>query len=166
MVQNVAAVASALAQLGWLAVVAFLLFRYRVPLSNLIERMSKFQLKLPNGTTVEITASEAASVAQQLLDEADRLIEDVTTDDQQLLARLHKREPQTIAKLIPGFRRCDESGQPTKELEQLRKLRDCQLLRPLEGGQFHPEKLVVIKPFGRILLRLRPERLLGVSKSA
>jgi hypothetical protein len=87
--QEAAALITALVQLGWLLIAAAaLLVVFRRPLGNLVDRLSKFNLVLPDGTKLELTAAEVADVAQELLSEVDDLIEDVTAEESLLLAKV------------------------------------------------------------------------------
>ncbi|AMV29309.1 hypothetical protein VT84_33245 [Gemmata sp. SH-PL17] len=118
-------------------------------------RFTHFKLKVLGGE-VEVSAKEAANMAQELLDEADRLIKSVTPKEQKLLAKVYSAPKMlTVEQLIPGFSR------GSIEHEQLRKLRMIQLIRPASGKQWEAQEYVEIKPFGRILFRIRPKALLG-----
>jgi hypothetical protein len=164
---DAAAVISALAQAGWVAIVGYFLFKFQLPLSNVLGRLSKFRLRLPDGTEVEATAYEAAAIAQQLLDEVDQnLIHGITTDERKLLAFVvsHAAEPTVGEAVKQVFGK--DFVRESHEHNVLRKLRDRQLLRPRGGDQFQREKHLEVKPFGRILLRVRRSMLLGEAKSA
>jgi hypothetical protein len=143
----------------WAIVVVVALLLFRQPLSRLVDRLTSLKVKIAEGRAIEISARDAASIVQELLEEADRLIAGVGPWEQQLLARIHSApQMMTVEQLIPGFR--PESD----EHQRLRKMREMQLIRPAGSSQWRPEKYVEVKPFGRILLRIRPEKLLGTSK--
>ena len=85
--QDWSAFITALAQAGWVAIVGYFLFQFRAPLVNVLGRLSKFSLRLPDGTEVEATAYEVAGIAQQLLDEVDQsLLHDIKQDEQRLMS--------------------------------------------------------------------------------
>jgi len=160
--QHIAALISSLAQVGWLVIVVFLLWRFRSPLSNVVERLSKFRLRLSDGTKVEVSASEVVGMAQQLLDEVDeRLIKEISESEQKLLRYLVQLDSEpTVGEAVERVFG-EKFVRPSPELEVLRKLRDRQLIRPREGGRFREYKHLQIKPFGSILLRIRRDALLG-----
>ena len=148
---------SALIQGGWLAIVLVLLFKYHKSLSGLIARISKFNLKLPDGTELAITAQEAAGLAQELLAEIDdSLVKDITAEEQAVLKKVvNQSDAPTVKEIFPQFCR------PSPELETLRSMRRRQLIRPRGGGTWKPNKRIDIKPMGAILLKIRGDKLLG-----
>lgn len=152
--QEAAVLISALVQFAWLILAGGTLYGFREPVAGLLKKLSKFRLRLPNGTEIDVSAHEAAEIAQELLNEVDQLIEDITSEESAILARVLK-SPRTLSviEMFPSFKR------PSKELDILRRLRDKQLIRPVEGGQWLSDKHIEIKPFGRILLKVRRERL-------
>ncbi len=139
----------------WAFVSVYVVIQYRKPITQIVSRLRTFRLKIPNGPEMEITADQAVDLAQDLLDEVDELIKDLDDQDKSLLNKVYRSNRLiTVEELIPGFER------DSPEHQRLRKLRDCQLIKPNEPGQWDSRKNIVIKPFGRILLKIKKEVLL------
>lgn len=143
-------------KISWyfLCVIGFVCLFWR-QIGRFIDRMNKVKIRLSSGQEIVLTAAESKDAAGTLLDEVDRLIRRLTDDDKALLAKIIDQGGAVlIEQVLPGFRR------DTPEHESLRRLRDCQLIRPVGSGRFEAGKYLEIKPFGRALLRIRFQDLL------
>jgi len=140
--------------LFWATVSLYVVIEYRKPLTQIASRIRTFRLRIPNGPELEITADDAFKLAQNLLEEVDELIKNLDDKDKDLLEQVCRSNKITVEDLIPEFKR------DSPEHQSLRKLRDCQLIKPKEPGQWDSKKEIIVKPFGRILLKIRKEVLL------
>ena len=110
---------------------------------------------IEDGITVELKTKEITDSAQELLDETGELINDLGKQEKTILQRIVLSEqPLTVADAAPGFIRENDKH------NSLRKLRQCQLVRPIKGGRFQEHKRLEIKSFGKVLLKIYNERLL------
>lgn len=139
---------------AWPVLVLVAMIIFRTQLAHLITRIRGFKFHTKGGQVFELSTTEVSSIAQDLLLETDALIRDLDEPAKKILARIvASPRSLTVEQAAPGFTR----GSP--EHDSLRKLRDCQLIRPVEGGRFQPEKHIEIKRFGQVLLKLRREQL-------
>jgi hypothetical protein len=145
----------ALHNLAWPIVVLVALVIFRAPLTHLITRIKGLKFRMEGGGEFELTAAQVRGIAEDLLLEADALIRDLGPPEKKILARIvSSPRALTVEQAVPGFTR----GSP--ELYSLRKLRNCQLIRPVGGGRFEADKYIEIKRFGQVLLKLRRDQLI------
>jgi hypothetical protein len=125
------------------------------PLAARIAASHEFEFEWGN-LKLRMKGSEADSVLQAFIQEMRRLVDKVPAADRRLvLTRVEANNGRVRVKdIYPGFQR------DTPEHETLRGLRDGQFIRPIGSGRFHPDSLLEMKQFGRLMLQHQREYIL------
>jgi hypothetical protein len=140
-------VAAVLRAAMWPVVAVVGLLLLRRPLRQLLTAAMLKSIKLKVfGFEFELSREEADQVLGDLLKEIRSPVNALTPEEKELFERIVDSDGlNRVDQIIEGFRR-DTPGH-----EQLRKLRDLQLVRPIEGGRWKPEKHPVVTRFGHIV---------------
>lgn len=102
------------------------------------------------GVEVDLTPEQAKRALNELLQDIADSTNELAPDEWRLFERvIASAGRDTVADLIPGFQRY------TPEHQQLRKLRDRMLIRPVETGTWNPRKHPVVSRFGQLVYDLR-----------
>jgi hypothetical protein len=102
------------------------------------------------GVEAELTPLEVKAAVDELLQEISDPTNELSEDEVRLLDRIAVTEGrQTVIELEPVFVRGGDVH------NQLRRLRDRQLIRPVEGGRWRSDKHPVLTRFGKLVLDLR-----------
>lgn len=140
-------VAAVLRAAMWPVVVVVVLFLLRRPLRQLLSAamLKSIRLKVL-GFEVELSREEADQVLGDLLKEIRSPVNALTPEEKKLFERIVDADGRKrVDQIIEGFRR------DTPAHEQLRKLRDLQVVRPVEGGRWKPDKRPVVTRFGHMV---------------
>jgi hypothetical protein len=102
------------------------------------------------GAEVELTPEEAKGALDELLQDIADSTNELSLEETLLFQRIMAAAGRdTVIQLLPNFRR------DTIEHQMLRKLRDRKLVRPIEGGNWQPEKRPIATRFGQLVYDLR-----------
>lgn len=149
--------AAFLAAVAWPITVLVIVLYFRGPIRLLVTRAAD-SLKVKStkfkffGIEVELTPEETKDALDEMLQEVVQAMSEFSKDEIDLFTTIHRNEGRlTVFGLDPNFKRGDEFH------NKLRKLRRCNLVRPVEGGKWEPEKHPVVTRFGRLVLDLTPK---------
>ena len=143
--------------LAWPVVATVALAVYGKPVLALLTRISetltftslKFKLL---GSEVLLTPQRARTTLDELLEDIAESTNELTREEVALFDQVLIADGRlTVAALIPGFKREEESP----DLLRLRNLRDQKLIRPIERGRWREEKHPVVTRYGRLVASLR-----------
>jgi DNA-binding transcriptional ArsR family regulator len=150
-------VAAILAAIAWPITALIVAFYFRTPVRSLLNRLAD-SLKVKSlkfalfGAEVELTPEEAKGALDEMLQEIVEAMNELLPAEVDLFLKIDSAEGRlTVLDLIPDFKR--ESVQHT----QLRKLRDRKLIRPIEGGNWQPQKHPIVTRFGHLIRKLHPK---------
>lgn len=87
-----------------------------------------------------------------MLQEIVEAMNELSPDEVVLFQKINAGDSRlSVSDLFPDFKRNSDQH------EQLRKLRDRKLIRPIEGGNWQPPKHPIVTRFGRLVLQLHPK---------
>jgi hypothetical protein len=152
--QDIAAILGAIA---WPITALIITFYFRIPLRSLLDRLAD-SLKIKSlkfvflGSEVELTPEQAKDTLDEMLKEIVEAMNQLSLDEVNLFLRIDDANGHlAVRDLIPDFKR------QSTEHAQLRSLRDWKLIRPIEGGNWQPEKHPIVTQFGRMVHKLHPK---------
>ncbi len=150
-------VAAVLAPLAWPVTTLIILLYFRNPIRSLLYRLSD-SLKVKSfkfilfGFETELTPEEAKGALDEMLQDIVEAMNELSAEEVKLFQTIINADGRlTVLDLLPDFKR--ESLQHA----QLRKLRDRKLIRPMEGGNWQPQKHPIATRFGKLVLKLHPK---------
>jgi hypothetical protein len=126
------------------------------PLARLIGRSSDLEVDWGD-LKIRLKGGQAEQMLESLFQEMRALIDSVPSPERQrVLKRIEFEEGRIrVQDIYPNFKR------ETLEHNYLRSLRDAQFIRPFSRGRFHPDSLLQLKQFGRLMLRYQRVYILG-----
>lgn len=141
--------------IAWPTLVLFATILFYPPIARLLDGLaSSMRIKSVKvtafGVEAELSPQEVKAAVDELLQEISDPTNELAEGELGLLDRIAAADGrQTVIELDPTFvRGCDVHN-------QLRRLRDRHLIRPLEGSRWLAEKRPVLTRFGRLVLDLR-----------
>lgn len=129
---------------------------FRAPVRSLLNRLAdslkvtsiKFELF---GAKAELTPEAAKGTLDEMLQEIVEPMNELSPDEVDLFLRIDTADGRlTVVDLIPDFE--PESARHA----QRRRLCDRKWIRPVEGGQWQPQKHPIVTRFGHLARKLNP----------
>jgi hypothetical protein len=151
-------VAEILAAVAWPVTVTGIAWAFYRPVVAVLEKLKEsllvkgIKLKLW-GAEIELTPDQADRALNEMIQNVVESTQDLSVAERNLFERIHEvRDELTVEALVPGFTRESEAH------NQLRRLQDVKLIRPIEGGKWTAVKHPVVTRFGEIFWKLTKDR--------
>jgi hypothetical protein len=128
---------------------------FRKPLAGMISNSSELEFEWGK-LKFRLKGGDAERMLQALFHDMRSLVDQVPlVERQRVIGKVEGREGKIrVSDIYRDFEReTDEHG-------YLRGLREAQMIRPVQGGQFLRDSALILKPFGRLMLQYQRKYIL------